>query len=77
MRTADIDALVPVNTEPIQGLDDCLIGLFGVASGIGIFDAEDQLATSVTGICPVEQGGADEANVRGTGWRRAKAYANI
>src|SRR5699024_7798808 len=77
VRAAGLDPLVPVEAEPLQGVDDGLVGLLGVALSIRILDAEDQLAAGVAGISPVEQRGAHHADVRGAGGRWTKTYANF
>ena len=59
--------LIPVHTQPGEGVNNGLIGLFGVARGIGIFDAEDEFSTRMPGIRPVEQRGADHPYVRSAG----------
>src|SRR5699024_1942468 len=64
---ADLDALVPVQAQPFQGLDDLAEALLGVPSGVGVLDPEDELPTGVLGVGPVEQGRADHADVRGAG----------
>ena len=39
----------------------------GVAGGVGVLDAEDERAAGVLGVRPVEQRGANHADVRGSG----------
>src|SRR5699024_11174975 len=65
--TAYLDALVPVQTQPFQGLDDLSQALLGVPCGVGVLDPEDDLPTGVLGVGPVEQGRADHPDVRGAG----------
>ncbi len=64
LRPADLGALVPVEAEPAHGLQQLLVGLLGVAGRVGVLDPEDQLAAVVPGEGPVEEGGADQADVR-------------
>ena len=64
---ADLDAFVPVQAQPFEGLDDLAEALLGVTCRVGVLDAEDELAAGVLGIGPVEQGRADHADVRGAG----------
>ncbi len=66
--SANVDALVPVNAEPRQRLNDLLVALFRVAFSIGVFDAEHHLAADVASVGPVEQGRADHSHVWGSGW---------
>ena len=76
VRPADVDALIPGDSEPVQGVEQLVVALLGVALGVGVFDAEDHLSAGVARIGPVEQGGADQAYVRSAGRRRAEAYAD-
>ncbi len=75
--TADVDALVPVDAQPVQGLDDLVVAFLGVTLRIGVFDAEHERALGVTGLGPVEQCGTDHADVRDAGRRWAEAHANV
>src|SRR5699024_11416087 len=75
--SADLYAFVPVDTHPFPGDEELAIGLFGVSFGVGIFDAEDHFSAGVAGPTPVEQGGADQSNVRGAGWSRRKAHTAL
>src|SRR5699024_7390846 len=75
VRAADLHPLVPVEPEPREGVEELFVGLLGVPRGIGVLDPEDELPAGVTGVGPVEQGGSDQPDVRGSGGRGAKAYA--
>ena len=66
MRTALAHALVPVQPQPGQGVQDVVEGFLGVASGVSVLDPEDEGATGMTGVCPVEQTGAHHTHVRGS-----------
>ena len=77
VRASLTDALVPVEAQPLQGLDDLVEGLLGVAGGIRVFDAEDEGSSRVAGVGPVEQARADHADVRGSCGRGAEADANV
>jgi hypothetical protein len=48
-------ALVDVETEPREGVDDDLNPLFTVAIGIGVFNAKEEHPVVLTGEQPVEQ----------------------
>ena len=60
-------ALVPVETEPAESVIDGPHGLFVVALAVGILDAQDEGATGVAGVEPVEEGGAGAADVEEAG----------
>lgn len=77
VRAADADALVPVETEPVQRLENLLVALLRVALRVGVLDAEHELAADVLRVRPVEQGGSDEPDVRGAGGRRAETNTNL
>ena len=66
VRAADLDALVPVDLEPPQRVEQLQVALLAVARGIRVFDAEHELAAVVARIRPVEEHGADESDVRQT-----------
>ena len=75
--SANIDALVPVQTEPAQGINQLLIAFLGVSSGIGVLNAKDEFATGSSRICPVEESGSDKPNVRGSGRAWAEANSDV
>ena len=50
------------------------IAFLGVALGVGVLDAEDERAAGVAGVGPVEQRGADHADMRSAGRRRAEPH---
>ena len=72
VRAAHLDALFPADAEPFQRLEQLLVALLGVARRVRVLDAEDEGALGVPRVGPVEQGGADQADVRGAGRRRAE-----
>ena len=74
---ADLDTLVPVDAEPAHRVEQLVVGLLAVAGGVGVLDAEDELAAMVTGVRPVEQGGAHHADVRGAGGAGAEAHPDL
>ena len=73
VRATDIRTLVPLDTQPAQGIEDLLFGLAGGTHLIGIFDTQDELAAMLTGEAQVEQGDIGSAYVRVTGRRRRNA----
>ena len=60
----DVRTLIPVHTDPAEGVGDAGDAVFFVASLVGVLDPEDELATVLTGIEPGEQGCPDTANVQ-------------
>ena len=77
VRAALLDALVPVDLEPGERLDELAVALFAVAGGVGVFDAEDQLAPRVPGVGPVVERRADHADVRQARRRGAEPHAHV
>src|SRR5204863_7816245 len=76
VRAADLGALVPVQAQPAEPVEDRLQGLRHVALLVGVVDAEDELAVLLPGEQPVEQGRADPADVQVAGRARGEAGAN-
>ena len=74
---ADLGPLVPVEAEPAQRVEQRQIAFLAVAFGVGVLDAKDEGATGVPGIGPVEQRGADHADVRGARGRRAETDPDV
>ena len=72
VRPADLGALVPVDAEPAEAVEDGLQGLGHVALLVGVVDAQDELAAVLAGEQPVEQGRADAADVQIAGRAGAK-----
>jgi len=77
VRSTDTDALIPVDVQPAQRVEQLQIALLAVAGGVGVFDAKDHAAAGVPGVCPVEEGRADESDVRGSGGRGAETDADV
>ena len=74
---ADLGALVPVQPEPAQGVQQHEVGVLGVALGVGVLDAEDEGAAMVASEGPVEERGARHADMGIARGRGAEAHANI
>ena len=77
VRAAHLGALVPVKAQPAHGADDEVDVFLGGALGVGVLDAQDELAAGGAGIGPVVDGSAGAADVelaRGAG---GKADANF
>ena len=62
--SAYFGAFVPIQAQPAHGAQDDLGVFLGGAGGVGIFDAEDELAPVGTGECPVVDSGAGAADVQ-------------
>ena len=72
---ADLGTLVPVEVEPLHGVQDDLDVLFGRALGVGVLDAQDEGAAHRAGECPVIDCGARAADVQAPSGRGCEAYA--
>ena len=77
VRPSLANPLVPVEAEPLEGLDDLVKGLLGIAGGVGILDAEDEGSPRVSGVRPVEQARADHSDVGCSRGRRTEADADV
>ena len=71
VRTANPGAFVPVQAEPLQRFEDPLLRTLSPAFPVGILNTDDELPTRVTGKDPVQQRGAEIADVwiAGRAWR--------
>lgn len=76
MRAAHIRALVPLDAQPAQGVEDLLLGLAGGTQLVRVLDAQDELATVLTGEAEIEEGDVGGTDVRVTGGRRRDAGAD-
>ena len=75
-RTSHFGALVPVEAEPLHGVqDDCHV-LFGGALGVGVFDAQDEVAAHGAGERPVVDGRARAAHVKAARRGGGEAHAH-
>ena len=77
VRAADLRALVPVEAEPAHGPDDEVDVFLGGALGVGILDAQDELAAHGAGKRPVVDGSAGTADMQLARRRRGKANTNF
>ena len=73
VRTTDARALVVVQAQPAEGVDDLVEALLAVPVGVRVLDPEDERATGMARVGPVEQGGPGQPDVRGAGGRGAEA----
>lgn len=64
---ADFGAFIPVKAEPVHAFEDGFAGFFCVPGGVCVFDTEDEFAVVLTGVEPVEEGGAGAADVEVAG----------
>src|SRR5439155_18114225 len=69
-RPTDLRALVPVEAEPAQRVDDDADGLVRGALAVGVLDPEDEDAAMVPGEKPVVEGGPGVADVQVAGGGR-------
>jgi len=66
-------ALVPVDAEPFQAVEDRVDRLLRRALEIGVFDAKDESATVVASVRPGKQRRARAADVQEAGGARREA----
>ena len=71
------DAVVPVQSEPLQSLENRTRTLFSTSRLVGVFDAKQELPAEFPGVEPVEERGAGAANVQISCWRRCEAKASL
>ena len=73
---SDIGAFVPGETEPVEGVEDLLLGGGDEAGAVRVFDAEDELAAALFGVDVVEEADVGGADVGVAGGRRGDADAD-
>ena len=69
---ANVRALVPLETEPAQILENAVFGLARRPLAVGIFDAQDERAVLAVGEQPVEERRAGIADVQVPGRARCE-----
>src|SRR3954471_746715 len=69
------DAVVPVEFEPLESLEDRASALVGAPRLVGVLDAEQKLTAELPRVKPVEERGARAPDVQISGgrWGAAKA----
>ena len=67
---AYVGAFVPGETEPVEGVEDHLLGGGDEAGAVGVLDAEDELAAALAGVDVVDEADVGGAYVRVAGGRR-------
>jgi hypothetical protein len=67
------DAVVPVQSKPLQPVEDRAGALVGTPRFVGVFNAEQELAVELPGVQPVEECRARAADVEISGRRRGEA----
>src|SRR5277367_4993466 len=72
--TADLRPLGPVQTQPAQIFDQLGFEARLASLHIGVFDAQQEISSGVTGKEPVVERGAGIAHVQHTGGRGCKAH---
>ena len=65
--SADLGPLIPVQPQPAQRIQQSQIAVLAVPLRIGVLDPEHERPAGVSRVCPVEQGGANQPDVRRTG----------
>ena len=73
----EVGPVVPVQAEPLQGLEDGIDRGSGRACRVRVFDAQDELAFHAAGVEPVEQGRPRPADVQIARRARGKACHHL
>jgi hypothetical protein len=76
VRSADVGALIPIEPEPAQPVDDARHHLPGRALRIGIFDAQDEGPAVAPREQRVEERRSGAAHVEVASWRRGETDAD-
>jgi len=74
--TTDVGAFVPGEADPLEGVEDHLLGGGDEAGAVGVFDAEDELAVALARKDVVEEADVGGANVGVAGGRGGDADAD-
>ena len=74
---AFLRALVPFEPEPAKSFVNASDRLLVVTLAVGILNAQNERAAGVTGMEPVEEGGAGPADMKEAGWRGGEADADV
>ena len=73
---SDVGAFVPGEADPLEGVEDHLLGGGDEAGAVGVLDAEDELAAALAGEEVVEQADVGGADVGVAGGRGGDADAD-
>ena len=73
---ADVGAFVPGEADPLEGVEDHLLGGGDEAGAVGVLDAQDELAAALAGEEVVEQADVGGADVGVAGGRGGDADAD-
>ncbi len=77
IRTADVGAFVPIETEPLDIFDELGFIARFAALEVGVFNAEDEGSALLAREEPVEERGARVADVNLSGGRGGKANSHL
>ena len=77
VRATNLGAFIPVETKPLERIDDSLIAFFRITLRVGVLNTEDELSASMPSVCPVKEGGTNHPHVRGTSGGRTEANTNV
>ena len=69
VRASDVDALVPIQTEPTHTGLDVIFVLLLASLDVGVVNPEYEGSAVVSGKQPVEEGRTDVAHMEEPGWR--------
>ena len=76
VRPVNARAFVPIQSEPVQPVEDAGHHLGRRSLGVGILDAQYEHAAVATGVEPVEEGGTCASNVEVAGGRWGKSHSD-
>src|SRR5690606_31292604 len=77
MWTTNVGAFTPAQTQPVQGIEDILLGLRGAARLVSVLNPQNEVTAVLMGKAAVEQGDIGRANVGITGGRWCDACSYL
>ena len=73
----DLGTFIPIEPQPLHGVQDDVDVFLRGALGVGVLDAQDERAAHGAGKRPVEDGGAGSADVKPSRRGRRETNANL
>ena len=75
-RPTDVRALIPVEAQPVQGVEDLRLAVLTEPGLVGVLDPQDELTALLADESQVEERDVCRADVRVAGGRGSNAQAN-